>query len=278
MENETITNVPENTFHNACPECDARSHPQGGFKGFLQKLTKLSWKVWLIIAVAAAMLIGGGLFLYDRLTNTYKTPLDCYMDYMNNRDYSVDAEAAMLNGFVEEEFNLLDICMRLSDDYLETREEEFAETVDYLEKEYGKDYKFYYKIDRKSKLERDEINSFEDKLKDTAASIKNNLRQFYNEEFLMEVYDLNEKKLEEFADAKDMTLLQAKLYIGALQNLRKELKNADVTEGYELTVTIILKGSKLDEPLELETTKYVYKVDGRWICDEFMEDVFSFVL
>ena len=93
----------------------------------------------------------------------------------------------------------------------------------------------------------------------------------------MEVYDLDEKKLGELADAKDMTLLQAKLYIGALQNLRKELENVKVTEGYKLTVTIIHKGNKLDEPLEQETTMYVYKVDGRWICEESLEYVFSFM-
>lgn len=265
----------ENTFQDVCPECDSPSHPKKGFKGLLQKIKKLSWKAWLIIAIVAAILIGLGQFSYDRLTNTYKTPLDRYMDYMNSRDYSVNAEVAMLNGFVEEEFNLFDICMKLSDDYLETREEEFAETVKYLEKEYGKDYKFYYKIDRKSKLDRDEINDFEDKLKDTATSIKYDLEKFYNKEFLMEAYDLDDDKLEEFADAKDMTLLQAKLYIGALRNLRKELENVKVTEGYELTVTIILKGNKLDEPFERETTMYVYKVDGRWICEESLEYIFS---
>ena len=212
MENENITQIPANTLQDACPECDAHSRSKKGIKGFLQMLKSLSWKAWLVIAAVTALLIGGGLFLFDRLTNTYKTPLDRYIDYMNSRNYSADAEVEMLNGFVEEEFNLFDICMRLSDDYLETREEEFAETVKYLEKEYGKDYKFYYKIDRKSKLDRDEINDFEDKLKDTAASIKNDLKKFYKEEFLMEVYDLDKKKLEEFADAKEMTLLQAKLY------------------------------------------------------------------
>ena len=265
----------ENTFQDVCPECDSPSHPKKGFKGLLQKIKKLSWKAWLIIAIVAAILLGLGQFSYDRLTNTYKTPLDRYMDYLNSRDYSVDIEAAMLNGFIEEEFNLFGICMKLSEDYSETREDEFEQMVRNFEKTYGKDYKFYYKIDGKSKLERQELKEFEDELKDTAAFIKEGLTELYDQEYLMEHYGLNADKLEDFADAKGMTLLQAKLYIGALQNLRKEFKNIEVTEGYELTVIIIVTGSKLDEPREYEMTKYVYKVDGRWICPEFLKNAFS---
>ena len=278
MEYENITNAPDNTVEDVCPECEPPALPKKGFHGFLHKLKKLSWKAWLIIAVLVAILISGGHFLYDRLTNTYATPLDRYMDYMNSRDYSMDAEIAMLNGFAEDEFNLLSICMQSSGNYLEKRENEFEATVNRLEDTCGKDYKFYYRIDRKSKLERDEINDFEDGLKYAAAIIKESLMRFHDSELLLEPYDLNEDKLELFAVANDMSIFQAKLYISALKSLRKELKSVEVTEGYELTVTIILKGSKLDEPKEFEPTKYVvYKVNGRWICPEFLENIFDFM-
>lgn len=266
MENENITQIPENTLQDACPECDTPSRSQKGIKGFLQMLKSLSWKAWIVIAVVTALLIGSGLFLYDRLTNTYKTPLDRYINYMNSRNYSADTEVSTLNGFAEAEYHQFAICMDLSENYLEIREAEFEKTVRFLEKTYGKDYKFYYKIVDKSKLTRDERQDYEDKLKDTAGSIN---------ELLAEIRNFDSDEWEEFAEAKDMSVLQAKLYTGALRNLYKELKSVDVTDGYELTVTIILKGSKLDEPLEHDQTMYVYKANGRWICDEFLENVFS---
>ncbi len=238
------------------------ANPKKGFKGFLLKLAHLSWKTWLIITIVVAILIGGGLFLYHHLTNTYKAPLDRYMDYMNSRSYSMDKEMSVFNGFAESEFRLFEMCHRMTDDYLEERKDDFSDDVEYRKSEYGTNYKYSYAIESKDKLNGKELNEFEDSLQDIAEILQ----------VIIEYTDgFNSKDWEDFADSADLSVTQAKLYIVATKNLYQELKNAEVTEGYELDLNIIIKGSSLDEPEEHEKTMLVYKIDGRWVAEELLQ-------
>ncbi len=249
MENEIITSAPPK-----------------GFKGFLQRLAHLSWKAWLIIAVVAAIMVGGGLLLYNHLTdtamNTYKTPLNCYIDYMNSRSYSLDKESAILNGFAEEEYRFLEICNRMSLDYLKEVGEDFEDDVEYRESEYGMNYEYSYKIEDKDELNSKELSEFESHLQDFAQVLQAVVE--YTDDFDFEDW-------KEFAESAKLSLLQARLYITAMKNLYRELEDAEVTEGYALEANIIIKGSKLDEPEEQVRTIEVYKINGRWVAKEFLE-------
>lgn len=262
MENKNITNVSENTLSDVLPECDSPTNSQKGFKRFLQKLTKLSWKTWLIIAVVVAMLIGGGLSLYDRLTNTYKTPLDRYMDYMNSRSYSLNEEIAVFNGFAEAEFKLFELCNRISKDYWKEREDDFADDVKSRKATYGNNYKYSYDILDKDKLNRKELDEFKNYLQYYAVILKTIIEY---------TADFDSKDWENFADSSNLFVFQAKLYVLATNALYQELKDAEITEGYEIKSNFIIDGSNLDEPKEQEKTMFVYKIDGRWVISELLE-------
>ena len=58
-------------------------------------------------------------------------------------------------------------------------------------------------------------------------------------------------------------------------HLSKEHLEVLFGAGYELTVTVTLSGSELDEPEEDEITMTVYKVNGRWVSEDALETLVS---
>ena len=217
-------------------------------------------------AVLAVIIVISALFaVVGALTNTYKTPIKTMQKYANAKKYYSDFDEQLdkLNGFAEKEYKALFKVYKSTEDYkenLEDAKEDFKDYIDDKKDEYGKNYKYTYKIVEKEKLEREDIKEFRESLRSMADSLESQIDR-------TDDYDTDD--WEELADdmGLDGNKKKAKAYISALKNLRKVYKSAKVTAGYELTIEKKLTGSELDEPEEEEIEIKVFKVNGRWVAE-----------
>lgn len=195
--------------------------------------------------------------------NTYETPLDIWFEYYNAKKMSEEMEnsVSLLNGFAEKEVEEVYEILKKADSYQEAmdwRAENYEnETVAEYKEEYGNNYKFSYKIEEKDKLDDDALEEFRIRLTDKAEMLKNTvdkLENYSSSDWDEEIYvrELSESEREDL--------------IKALKALYDVLKDAEVTEGYNLAYTRITEGSKLDEAEEYETSLNVFLVNGRWIA------------
>ena len=240
----------------------------------LQKIKQLSIKVRIAVIAALVILIAipVGVSITKKANNNYETPLKLMMRFMNGKEKSfVNASVKNLNGFSELELTNIFAFMKKSDDFqelLEELQESYSEDIEDMEDEYGKNYKCSYVIEDKEKLEKDDLKAFKEEIKSAAKSLKNMIER-------TEEYDSDD--WEDIADRTGFTKAEAKAFIKLYEALYEQWHSVDVTEGYELEVTMIIDGSELDEPEEDETTIFVYKVNGRWICDEMLSPAMSLI-
>ena len=189
--------------------------------------------------------------------NKYTTPLDLQMDVQNAKTYKAyeKASLSLTNGLADSEMKDLLKIMKKSDEYdAEDEAEDFEEEVEDLIDEYGKNYKFYYEIEDKDKIDKDDLKDAEDELQDEA-------RDMYKQ-----IKNTDLEDLEDSFDEMGLSKSDAKKVKKLMEGFYKDLKEAKISAGYELEVTYYVKGSELDKPEErYETTVYVYKVDGRWV-------------
>jgi predicted transcriptional regulator len=190
----------------------------------------------------------------------------------NNKKFSAmfDNSTAVLNGFLEKEVNSVLKIMKKSDGYedmMEDQKDYFEDHLEDMEDEYGKNFKYTYKIVDKDELEKDDLRDFRDELRSIADDIE------WLED---EVDDFDSDDWEDMADELEISKGDAKDLVNEILDMGKVCKKAKVTAGYELTVEILLDGSELDEPEESEMTVYVYKVDGRWVAYEGLYALESF--
>lgn len=216
--------------------------------------------VGLVAVIVALVLVIGA------LTNSYKTPIKTMQKYANTKTYytSYDCSLDMLNGFCEDEMKEIVKLYKSTDEYKDNIEDEkdyFKDEIEDLKDEYGKNYKYTYKITGKEKLEKDDLKKFRDSLRDMAESLK---------EIEDETEDYDSEDWEEAAEylGFDGDKSKVKKLVKIVDKIRDVYKGAKVTDGYELEVTVILTGSELDEPEEVEMTINVYKVNGRWISED----------
>lgn len=256
----------------AAPEApEAVAAPVVAKKGIMGKLAALPKRVW-IIAAAVVVVIVAALFVYNAFTNNYKTPVKIMEDMANTKkitDY-IEYITQPLNGFAEKEVCAIFDIMLKSDEAEESFEniaDNYNESIDDMEEEYGSNYKYTYKIEDKEKLDKDELKEFKEEIKDLADGIN---------EILEETEDYDSDDWEEMAEEIGLSKSQCKDLVDAFKDLKKALKNPKVEEGYALTVHVTLTGSEVDEPDEDEIEVYVYKVDGRWISESALS-VISFL-
>jgi DNA repair ATPase RecN len=234
-------------------------------KIFRKPTRKLSRKGVIALGAAAAAAVAALVILIICLAgNSYKTPVRTMERAANNRTYSFgyDKKLDHLNGLLKKETKELYEILEQSDAYMEMMEEfaeEYEEYVEEMEDEYGKNYKYSYKITEKEELKRKELREFRDYLR-AAGELYVALDE--------ETEDYETEDWEDVADMLDLSRSKTKSLVRKIVAMGKELKKADVTEGYELTVEMKLTGKELDEPEEDEVTICVYKVNGRWIAQD----------
>lgn len=226
------------------------------------------------IVLAAVIAIVAVFVVIGNVTNNYKTPIKVMQKYDNKKTYYDESETmvAMLNGFCEKEIKAYVKLMKSSEDYkdeLADAKEDFKDTIADLKDEYGNNYKYTYKVVEKEKIDKDDLKDVRDNLRDLADKY---------EDALDALDEYESEDWEELADQMglDGNKSKAKKIKDIMKGIRKELKGAKVSAGYELEVVKTLKGSELDEPIETEMTIKVYKVNGRWVSDNALSIVAMF--
>ena len=214
------------------------------------------------IALAAILVIVGLCVGVSAATNNYKTPIKTMQKYANMKKYydSSDKQMDLLNGFAEKESKALMKVMKASelydDENLDDLKEDFKDQIEDMKDEYGKNFKYTYKIVDKEKLDRDELKEYREELRDYADALDSQIEA---------ADDFDSDDWEDMADSMGLSKSKAKKYYSILKDVQKVYKKAKVTAGYTLTVEITLTGSELDEPEVKETEIVVLKVNGRWI-------------
>lgn len=229
----------------------------------LEKAKNVPKKLWIAISGAAVLLIALIVLLSSVVGNTYKSPVNMMEKVANNKKASkvMTYGTKMLNGFCEDEVKDILKIMKESDDFedtMEEMEEDYEDAIEEKKDEYGSNYKIKYKITDKEKLDKDELKEIKEQYKSIAKMFRS---------FVEETEDYDSDDWEDLAEESGLSKSQVKKLVKAVEALYKEMKSVKVTKGYELTVTVIITGSELDEPEEEEITVRVYKVNGRWISD-----------
>ncbi len=225
-----------------------------------KKLPKKTWIAIAAIALAAIVLITGVIHVF--FPNTYKTPVSELIKGCNTKKTSNAVSLKInrtLNGFAESEVEKIVSIMKNSDffaDYIEDQNDAFDSDVDSKKEQYGDNYKYSYKIEAKYDMVDYQLDSVKMQFNSLAQKIF---------EIIKEADDYEAEDWESMAEDLDISKSAAKKLIKAFKALYKELKDVDVDDGYELDVTIKIKGSELDEPEEISKMIYVVEVNGRWI-------------
>lgn len=228
-------------------------------KAVWEKIKAVPKKVWIGIGAGVAAILALILCL-SIFTNTYKTPIRLLEATLNNKKASAQMtkEAAQYNGLCEKEYKKIAKIMKKSDSYDDALES-YEESIEYKKENYGDNFKIKYKITDKEKLDKDE-------LKDIQKAIRSEGKGYYNY-----YSDLESEDYEDIADSLDISKSQARELAKQYKSIGKTLKSAKVTKGFKLTVTKIITGSELDEPIEQEDIEIcVYKVNGRWVSDRVL--------
>jgi hypothetical protein len=260
MEEEKMEN---NTFENySAPEANGfqdtfTANEQPAKTGNIIDKIKAMPKQMLIkigAAVAALILV---IVLLCTMGNNFKTPIKAMEKLQNSKSYSkvLKMGPKMLNGYGESEAKKALKIFKKSDVYkdnIDDEKDDFKESIEFLEDELGKNYKFKYKVDGKDKLDKDDLKDYKDSVKSSA--------NYYLER-------LNEADAEDLADELGISKAKAKKLIKLGKKFFKDAKSAKVSAGYEVDITYIVKGKELDEPKETTQTVYVYKVNGKWTLD-----------
>lgn len=236
-----------------------QSSAADGARNLLGKVKQIPKTVWIIAAAAIAAIVALVLIL-GATTNTYKTPLDLTVKIFNAKkvDKMLDLAANSLNGVCEKEVKEAIKILKKTDAYKDNKDDiqdQLDEALEMIEEEYGSNYKVTYKITEKEKIDKDDCEDYEDQLKALGKQAVNAAK------------DVDSDMIEEMSEYTDISKSDCKKLVKLLEEAGKELKKAKVTAGYELEVTLMVKGSEVDEPEEMELSLNVYKVNGRWMLD-----------
>lgn len=206
------------------------------------KKSKKKPALLICIILAAAALAALVIYAYNASGNSYKTPIAIAAEQANDRSYKndLDLHYNALNGFAQEEAAVVFALVTATAGYQQSLEEErwfFDEKVGFNKKAYGEDWQLKFKVSAAEKMESAALERYAGTLQTKAQAVEKTVT--------------------------GNTELDRSLLAYAAQ-----LKAANVTDGYELTVKKVMTGSILTEPAVEETCFSVYKVNGRWVIGE----------
>lgn len=208
----------------------------------------------IIAAVVAIAAIIGVILLIGLFTNTANKALKLQFAYKNAKTLSQNQKtsAARLNGLCENDYKQIMNLATKSENYdKEDEEDSYEESVEMMNDEYGKNWKYSYKLEDKDEVKKDDLKSFKKRIKETAKAADEILD------------DISSGDYDDIADELGISKSQAKKLVKHLKNIAKKLKDVKVTKGYEMEVTETIKGK--DEEDDSDETYIVYKVNGRWV-------------
>lgn len=249
------------TFRIKMPKCPAFISRNDVLRKIFEKIRQKG--KYIGIGAAAAAVAAVIVLALHLAGNTYKTPIRVMEKNANTKEFSFRYHLRLdhLNGLMAEESKEIIAILKESDEFsdlIEDLEDVFIDSIEDMKDEYGSDYKYTYKILEKEELDRKELRAFRDKMRDISDAV----------ELMEEEFDyVDSDEWEDMADEVGLSKSQLKSLVRQIFSMGKVCKNADVSDGYELTVLVTLTGREMDEPEENEITVCVYKVDGRWISD-----------
>ncbi len=169
--------------------------------------------------------------------DTEETPLKLVIDMMNSKtaEEMYEGYYNMLNGFAKKEVDaLLKKAEKANPEFMEDILQNMEYSLEAREDEYGSSYKASYKLNEKTELEEEDLESYKSNLENIAETFES----------------MAADAPEEYKDVAD-----------AAQDLADALKNAKVTKGYTLSLTLTQNDESEEETLD------VYLVDGIWIAE-----------
>ena len=223
-------------------------------------------KIGLIAVVAAGVVVAIIMIcaLVSLLGGGYKTPVNTLIKNVNKRSTNVEsyigafAPKFVTNTYKEVTGIIKSTSKEAYEDMNEAINEGIEDLFDDLEDEYGDDFKVSIEYTKTEKLDKDELDDFEDSWEDVADllskadidddDIYEDLSDEFDDEYDVEISGKNQKKLVKLAE-----------------DLIDDCENVKITEGYHIKAKITIKG---DEDKDTEKVEfYILKVNGQWIID-----------
>lgn len=199
----------------------------------------------------------------DSKSNTYETPFQLAVTFRNSKTFSESGNLAILNGFCEDEMNKL--MKAVGGTYTE---EDFYDVIDNYKSEYGEDYKFSYEITDKTKLDKDDIEAYQDEFRTCAADAT---------EYIDAIADFDDEDWEALAEVFELDVAASKKAVNIIKDIQAILEDCKVTEGYNVNFSFIASGSNLEEDEVNENEVDVIKINGRWVAASDVDDVAAMV-
>lgn len=234
------------------------------------KITSFIKKVYLnqkkqitiaICAIISVLVLWGG---FSVLTNNYTTPLRTVEKFVNAEDYTLQELALRTEGgLAKKQVKKILKILRNSDYYLDFEEEIYDESIsDYEDKldDYGDNFKITCTIIAKEELTKSDLRDYRSNLQEYVYDL---------ESIVDETEDYSASDWGELAEGLGLLKAEAKDLINAIQELADKYGRIEVTKGFVISYLTTITGDGLDEPLEEEYEIYVYKVNGRWIGEDF---------
>lgn len=255
--------IPDDAF--ACPYCGAiqgsapaRTPAKPSFgeslKAFVQKNKAIVIAAAGALAAAIVLLLALAIF-----GSSYKTPVKDYIKQQNVSSLDVEKDFVNMYGGLGKS-HLKKIYKILSssenfEDYCDGLQDEFMTYRDDLEDAYGSNYKYSVKF-----LDRDPMTN------SSLRTYKEDWFKVCGKRLMSEgdaILDMNSDDLRELADRMGLEKDDLRTLGKELKELGKDIKNANVKKGYEVDVTIFVKG--IDDRDDYDVTFSVVKADGKWV-------------
>ena len=247
----------------ACPYCGTMqsdgpipaAKASGGFADILKK-----YKLWFIIAgVIAVLAICWFAFVQDLVFGTYETPIEYQVDRYNDKNYNVeDRFINMYGGLGKSQLKDIYEILSSSDnwkDVVDDYEDEWKDYRDGMEDGYGSDWKISYEITDTIPLDADDLKEIKsDRFKYTGKSLIETAKYISN---------LDNSDLKELAEDMGLSKDQLKELAELLKELGNVLKEAELSEGYNVEFEITIKGRDDDRSSDGDVD--VVKVGHNWI-------------
>ncbi|MCR4789186.1 MAG: zinc ribbon domain-containing protein [Lachnospiraceae bacterium] len=235
------------------PSASASPEKKGGFK-LDDKVKKLAIIIGaavvalVVIVLACSLLLGGG----------YKKPIKKYISLLNSREENY-YEFFKLNSpsfDYKAQMELLKLANEIGDkDEVEENEEYLEEIMkdhyDEIEDEFGKNWKYTFKVTEVDELSNKELKAYRETLKSQGDTYKESA-EYYEEDAIFYGEELNKSN--------------AKKVQSIYKELGSKYKEADVKKGYEVEIEYTIKGK--DDKDTDDVTFKVYKVNNEWIIDD----------
>lgn len=243
-----------------CPHCGANlaeqnaagatqeTYATGGFSGETTGNSASKSGLKNIIIIGGVALVVLVLIIFGvSSANAWKKPIKNQVSMMNKRATSVKTilnatdYAPVTNDFYNAYYEMYaDYCDMDLDEYYEDKADDIEDAYDYMDDQYGDDWKVTYKIKKKEKLDDDEIDDLQE-----------------DWEYFVENY---ENVDDWYGDDADDDLIEA------VEKQVEKLDKKKITKGYKVKVRIKIEG---EDDSDSETVEmYVVKLGGKWVSPD----------